>query len=409
MKVVLVNVVNKILSTGRNCFEINDILNLQGIKCWTAYSYGVKTKNSFRISSPLECKYHAFMSRLTGKQGYYSYFSTQKLINFLEKEKPDIIHLNNLHGNYLNINTLLEYLKEKKIATVITLHDCWMYTGKCTHYSNLKCYKWKTGCYECQKLKLDHNSWFLDRTKKLWKDKLEHFREIPYLAVIGVSDWITNEAKQSPFFSNAKIIKRIYNWIDLDVFKPEDISGLKKELYGDKKIYLGIASIWDDRKGLNKFIEISKKLNKDEIIILIGNIKNKKLPSNIINIPRTENIKTLVKYYNMADLFIQLSTEESFGKVVAEALSCGIQVLTNNNTANPELIPKSCGMILNSLDTELVYSSIQKMMKNIRNRNDCRTFAIKNFNKNILINQHIDLYRKLLKIKEGELSDNISY
>lgn len=398
MKVLLINVVNGILSTGRNCFEISDVLNKKGIECWTVYSYGTTSKNSVCISSKIECKFHAFMSRLTGKQGYYSYFSTKKLIGFIKKEKPDVVHLNNLHGNFVNIKTLLQYLGSIGMPTVVTLHDCWFYTGKCTHYTSIACYKWENGCNCCPKLKCDHNSWFFDRTQELWKDKLEGFRGIKNLAVVGVSDWITNEARKSPFFSDAKIIQRIYNWIDLEVFRTLDVSELKKKYFGDKKVYLGIASKWDNRKGLDKYISLSEKLTENEVIVLIGDADTDILPLNVINIPKTNDICKLVEYYNMADVLIQFSEEESFGKVVAEALACGTPVLTNNKTANPELVPESCGIVVDVLDAGTVYKAIQE----INSRNDfcCRQFAINHFDKNTLINEHIELYYRLISMKD---------
>lgn len=362
MKILIVNAVNDILSTGRFCSELKDYLIQNGHSCFVAYSTGRQTENSFQISSTIECKIHALMSRLTGMQGYFSLFSTRKLINYIKEYEPDIVQLNNLHANYIHLSKLLDYLAKKNIATVVTLHDCWFYTGKCTHYTSIQCMKWKTGCFDCPKLKDDHNSWFFDRTPVLWSEKKEKFSSISQLAVIGVSDWITNEAKQS-FLSGAKIIKRIYNGIDLAKFKPNENSQIKKKLgIMTCKIILGVASEWNNKKGLDKFINLSPELKEDERIVLVGKYKNNiKLPDNIISIPQTNNVEELVAFYSAADVFLQLSEEETFGKVVTESLACGTPVITNNKTANPELVNSTCGIVLENLDEKTIRIALDEV------------------------------------------------
>ena len=184
----------------------------------------------------------------------------------------------------------------------------------------------------------------------MWNDKKRLWLSIPNLAVVGVSDWITNEAKKSPMFKNAKIIRRIYNWIDLDVFKPANADDIR-EKYGltDKKIILGVSSAWSRKKGLDTFLKVADCLKNDEIMLLVGNMPKISLPKNVISVAATDSVNELVKYYNAADVFLQLSEEETFGKVVAEALACGTPVVTNGYTANPELVNASCGCIARDL------------------------------------------------------------
>lgn len=401
MKILIVNAVNDILSTGRFCSEVKDYLTKNGHSCFVAYATGRKTENSFCISSYIECKIHALMSRMTGMQGYFSKRSTQKLLNFIKNYQPDIVHLNNLHANYINLPRLLDYLAEKNIATLITLHDCWLYTGKCTHYTTIQCMKWKEGCFGCPKLKEDHNSWFFDNTPIMWSDKKKKFSCISNLAVIGVSEWITNEAKQS-FLGNAKIIKRIYNGIDLSTFRPVTSNGLKKELgIYDCKMILGVASAWSNKKGLDKFIELSSELESDERIVLVGKISNKtQLPSNIISIPLTNNVRKLVAFYNEADVLLQLSEEETFGKVVAEALACGTPAITNNKTANPELVNSSCGIVLEDITKQTVRQALDEVFGRGKQyySNNCVAHATQNFDKEKCVQEYLRTYLELDKM-----------
>lgn len=403
MKILQINAVNAIGSTGRSCTEMVDTLTKSGHVCYNLYSSGKSSINAICVSQKWECKYHAFMSRLTGLQGYFSYFSTGKIIRIIEEKQPDIVHLQNLHANYVNLNRLLKYLAKHDIATVVTLHDCWFFTGKCTHYTEQKCYKWQTGCSQCPKLKMDNKSWLFDRTSKMWKDKKEGFERIPRLAVVGVSDWLTNEAKQS-FLSSAKIIKRIYNWIDLSVFKPVDTETKRKELGLENKfIILGVASGWSNKKGLDVFLELAKQLSEEEIIILVGNLNTDLLPKNIMHINATNNIQELVEYYSMADIFLQMSLEETFGKVVAEALACGTPVITVDSTANGELVNDNCGVVLEKKNAVQIINAIRQIKGNGKSRycSVCRKFAKENFNMNDLISEYMDVYKRLLGRESG--------
>lgn len=179
MRVLQVNAVNAIRSTGRNCDEMSYYIKVHDGGCFTAYSDGPHTENSYRISSVFECKKHAILSRITGLQGYFSPKSTARLIDIIKEVNPDIVNLGNLHANYLNIIQLLEFLAENNIPTVLVLHDCWPFTGKCTHYTVKGCLRWQTGCFDCPSLREDNKSWLFDRTSKMWNDKKRLWLSIP--------------------------------------------------------------------------------------------------------------------------------------------------------------------------------------------------------------------------------------
>ena len=211
MKIIQVNSVYGISSTGRTTFELDEFITSQGHESYVAYGENkVIVKDIFYIGTNWDHKLHALLSRFSGLVGYFSTFYTKKFIKVIDTISPDIIHLRNLHSNYIDIPLLLSYLAKNDISTVITLHDCFFYTGKCTHYTLDNCYKWQNDCGVCPRLRKDNKSWFFDRTKKMLRDKKQLFGNIKKLAVIGVSDCITEETKK-PTLQNAVIIKRIYN------------------------------------------------------------------------------------------------------------------------------------------------------------------------------------------------------
>ncbi|MCT4789619.1 glycosyltransferase, partial [Exiguobacterium mexicanum] len=356
MRILHINAIHEEKSTGRICKEISSVAVAHGHESVVAYATGPDTGSGFRIGSSFDQKRHALLSRLSGKQGYFSKGATAELIDYIESYKPDVVHLHNLHGNYIHLETLFNWLSHTDTPTVLTLHDCWFYTGKCTHYTRSGCERWRDGCGSCPRLALDNPSWGLDRTAEMWKDKKRWFENISRLAVIGVSDWITIEARFS-FLGNAKMIRRIYNWVDLDIFYPRDTSRLRSALGLENRfVLLGVASSWDDSKGLSDFLQVAQALPEAQLL-LVGDLPDITLPVNVIHIPSTNRIEELADYYALADVFLNLSVEESFGKVTAEAMASGTPVVVLDATANPELVPPECGEVIQPQRLEAVIAA----------------------------------------------------
>ncbi len=398
MKVLQINAVYRVGSTGRNVYELHTAMQKKGIESYIGSTHMDDTdKNCYQIGSPVDWKLHGLFSRISGLQGYFSARATKRFLKYIEEIKPDIVHLNNVHANYINLPILFNYLKKNDIATVITLHDCWFYTGKCTHYTVEGCDKWKTGCGNCPNVRKDNKSWFFDRTLKMWKDKKNWYEAIPRLAVIGVSNWIIDEAKCS-ILKTATVMERIYNWIDMDLFRQVKTEKLRDTFkLNGKFVILGVASKWDNRKGLDAFIELANKLEPDKVIILVGQLIDKVLPKNIIHINATNNLNELVKLYSLADVFLQLSLQESFGKVVAEALACGTPIITVDSTANRELVSEKCGIVLPTLDIEGIKKAIHEIQEKGKEYYscECRLFAEKSFRSEKNIDEYISIYKQL--------------
>lgn len=289
-------------STGHIAEELGKLVIQNG---WESYiAYGRNTRPSFsktiKIGSKISIYFHVLITRLFDLNGFGSYFATKKLVKKIDKIKPDIIHLHNIHGYYLNIKVLFEYLKKINIPIIWTLHDCWGFTGHCSHFTAVQCNKWQSGCSRCPQKKQYPKSFF-DNSKWNYRNKEKIFSDIKNLTIVTPSKWLSEEVKKS--FLKYYNIKTINNGIDLKVFK------YTKKVFTEKKIILGIASIWTNRKGFYDFIELSKLLSEDEIIVLIGisNKQKKLLPKNIVGILRTENQQQLVEWYNRAICFLNLT------------------------------------------------------------------------------------------------------
>lgn len=402
MKIVQINAVYGIMSTGRNVMELSDFLKKEGNECITFYGgcQQPSEKDIYFMGSTLTHKIHALTSRLFSDAGRGSIIATKKLLRFLEEYKPDIVHLNNLHGNFIHINVLLEFLAKNDIPTVVHLHDCFFFTGGCMHYTSNDCFKWLVECDDCQFLQRGKNFIFSNRANRNLKNKIRLFSSIPRLAVCGVSKWTENEARRSPVFANAKIITHIYNWVDLDIFKPQspkiNDDTRKKLNIGNSPMILGVASVWGRAKGLNDFNKLAQLLT-DFTIVLVGRMPlNVNLAPNIIAVGSTESVHQLVRLYSASDVFVHLSLEETFGKVTAEALACGTPAIVYDSTASPELVSSDTGAVLKPGDIYSVAKAVTDILTAPQMSDACRTRAISLFDMSTNIRAQIKVYNDLI-------------
>lgn len=399
MKTLQVNSVSGIRSTGRTCVEMADCLNAKGHDARIAHVSGPPHENAFRIGNRLEIKAHSQFSKALGLQGYFSHFSTLKLIRRIAEFNPDVVHLRNLHSSYINLRILAEYLAREDIPTVLTLHDCWFFTGGCCYYTRQDCFRWQTGCRGCPLPRGGETGIFPAISGRIYRDKRTLFGRIPRLAVIGVSDWITSAAEKS-LLSRAKIVRRIYNWIDTDVFRPVDAARQRKKLGLEGKfVIMGAASRWSGRKGLEKFIGLSKLVPGGTAILLVGGAKSgARFPGNVVRLEETHDAGELARCYSAADVFLQFSADEAFGKVTAESLACGTPVIVNNSTANPELAAPGAGYVMESNEPRSAVPYLLEIMKNGKQSysDNCVRFAGKAFSMKDRIEDYLKVYRELI-------------
>lgn len=293
---------------------------------------------------------HVILNTVLDRQGYGSYFVTKKIVKRLRAEKPDIIHLHNLHGYYINLPVLFEYLsKDFKGKVFWTFHDCWPFTGHCAHFSAIGCGKWKKGCYKCPNKMVYPVSLFLDASKKNYEDKKKMFCGLENLTIITPSEWMAEQINQS--FFRQYPVKVINNGIDLKTFfyrKNGDVLFDKYNIAKGKKIISGVASIWSKYKGMGDFLSLAKILPADYQIVLAGlsRRQRKNLPANITGILRTDNRDELAMLYSVSDIFINPSLEESFSLVTVEAIACGTPVIVLDTSAVKELVCDDNGIVL---------------------------------------------------------------
>ena len=302
-----------------------------------------------KIGNSLSFWIHVAINTVFDRQGYGSYFVTKKLVKCIKKEKPDMIHLHNLHGYYLNLPVLFDYLNNEFEGEVFwTFHDCWPFTGHCPHFAAAGCGKWKEGCYQCPSKKEYPISLFLDASRKNYREKKQMFCGLKKLTIITPSDWMAGWIKDS--FMGKYPVKVINNGIDLKTFsyRPDSKILEKYQIPTEKKILLGVASVWDKRKGLQDFFELAQKLPEEYVVVLVGLSKPQigKLLPNMIGIERTENREELAAIYSMAHIFINPSVEESFSLVTVEAFACGTPVIVLDTSAVKELVCKDNGIVL---------------------------------------------------------------
>lgn len=359
MKVLQINSVCGKGSTGRIVVQISDYLNRHGVDNYIAYGFGKSDRpNTFCFGNSMDAHLHSFMSRKLGWQGKMSHIPTWSLIRYMERINPDIVHLHNIHGHYLNYKMLFQYLKKKNFQVVWTFHDCWPITGKCAHFTEVRCEKWKTGCFDCPQLDRYPDS-ERDRTCKSYLEKKRAFTSIPNLHIVTVSNWLKSVVEAS-FLCEADV-QCIYNGVDTERFSFHKSSIREKYHLQDKFIILSVASVWNKGKGLEQFITLSKRLREDEIIVLIGVAPNQQkcLPENVIGIPEVSDQTVLVQWYSAADVYINLSIEETFGLVVTEAMACGTPAIVMNSTACPELVDSDTGFVVEPLESDAVQDAIE--------------------------------------------------
>lgn len=405
MKIVQINETCGTGSIGRTTFELADYLNQNGHTCTVYHSLGDPRYHfSKKISGRFDQIMHSILSRLTGLQGYFSYIPTLSLVRKLKKELPDVVHLRNLHSNYINLPILLRFLAKEKIATVVTLHDCWFYTGKCTYYVPANCNKWKDSCGKCPLLKIDNvnPTLFFDRTAKSLADKAKLFSSIEKLYIVGVSKWVTKEASMS-HFKNRKLAT-IYNWIDSSIFRNRTDTRAIREtlnLQNSDFIVLMVTTGISNKKGYREMVKLAKYFENQKhmkLIVVGRNRQNLELPANLIHVEHTHDAIELSRYYSLANVCLNTTQYETFGKVTAESLCCGTPVIVYNNTASPELVGERCGYVVRKKDDiEAIIEAIELIKKNGKRYYSkyCVEFAEAKFNKEKNIKAYIDLYQEL--------------
>lgn len=390
-------------STGRIAEQIAMKAKEHGWECYHAHGGRYVGKSLFptiQVSSKYDNYVHALMGEYFGMHGLGSSISTKHFVEKIKEINPDVIHLHNIHGYYLNYKVLFEYLAEAKTPVVWTLHDCWSFTGHCTHFDNAGCYKWKTECGDCPLQMAQYKSRLIDRSRKNYLLKKQLYSNLTNVTIVPVSHWLENIVVQS-------ILKRfqvrvIQNGIDLSVFKPTENKIREKfDILDDKFLVVGVLGSGFDEKGKEEFVELSKQDNLQIVLVGLTDDDKKGLPNNIIQLGRTSSQSELAEFYSAADVMMNPTYNDTFPTINIEALACGTPVVTYKTGGSPEILDENTGIVVERGDVHGLKKAIEIIRANGKQSytRSCRERAVKHFNKDERYEDYVQLYENILKKK----------
>ena len=386
-------------STGK----ISEQIGLQAIdNGWDSYIiHGPRYKNPSKLKSIQSVSLyqetiHVLQSLLFDRHGLGSYRSTKKLLETIDEIKPDVVHLHNIHGYYINYKLLFQYLAKREIPIVWTLHDCWAFTGHCAHFDSINCKKWMKCCHSCPSIQKYPKSLIFDRSRRNFLLKKELYQSLKKLTVIPVSDWLSGLVSSSILKEFPRIT--IHNGIDLEIFKYRKSNLRHKFHLEDQCVLLGVASAWSDSKGLQEFTKLSQVPGYTVILIGVQQKLKSHLPSNMIAIERTDNQISLAEYYSLADVYVNPTYNDTFPTVNLEALACGTPVVTYRTGGSPEAIEGDTGYVVDKGNFEMLLSTIEHVRKQGKSHfmANCRLLAEKKYNMYTQYNEYIKLYNDII-------------
>ena len=403
-KLLQINVVANSGSTGKIAEQIGLLAKNKGWDCYMAYgrwSYN-STLKLYQIGNKKDVYVHGLKSLLLDKHGLGSKKATYALIDEIKRINPDIIHLHNIHGYYLNLPIICNFLANLGKPIVMTLHDCWTVTGHCVHFQDIGCNKWIDGCHHCPNLKGYPKSLWIDNSNNNWAIKKESFQKIlPLLTVVPVCNWLSDIVAQS-YLKEAKR-NVIVNGIDLNVFKPFiDVLPLKANYQLENKfIILAVSNGWNSTKGYEDILWLRDRLPDEYVFVMVGVSpkQQKNLRKGIVGICRTENVSQLAELYSMADVFLNPTYQDTLPTVNIEALACGTPIIGYNTGGSADIIDDMVGMLVERGDKDMMLSAIQKLRSIGKEcyRNRCREKALALFDNQKCYQNYLDLYNDLLE------------
>lgn len=398
MRVAFVNSVAGFGSTGHIVYDLSRIPGVQG-RIYFGRKKNDTDADTFRVTELPGNFRHCVMTFLMDRQGFCNQKETEKMVGNLKEFRPDLVHLHNLHGFYLNCPTLFEYLKESGVPVVWTMHDCWPFTGHCAHYDSLNCTQWKTGCTASCPGALKYPFTF-NRTQVpvMYEKKKELFTSLPVkqMTIAAPSSWLGAQLKES--FLSAYPVRVIHNGIRLDTFRPTASSFRAEHHLEDLQILLAVASSWDRSKGLEDLRKFSSSLKDHQKLVVVGLRKEQMRgfdTSRSILLERTENVHQLCEIYSSADLLLNLTYEDTFPTVNLEAQACGCPVLTYRTGGSPESITDQTGIVVEKGNLNQVISLVQAMDSGAsdQERRACRRNALR-FDHQNMLNSYRNLYEE---------------
>lgn len=322
----------------------------------------------YRIGNERDVYIHGVLSRLTDRHGLYSSDATKKLIEKIREYDPDIIHIHNVHGYYVNYQLLFSFLKNEYAMKeghriIWTLHDCWTFTGHCVHFEYAGCMRWKEGCHDCPEKKQYPASLLLDNSKDNYRLKKEAFNGIRNLTIVTPSEWLKDRVKES-FLKEYPVIT-VPTGIDLNVFKEQKTGIRERYGIGEKTLLLGVANPWRERKGFDDFLKLADAAGDNTVIAMVGlnksQVSRASAHRNIITVMKTDSIREMAEWYSAADIYVNLTYEDTFPTTNLEAMACGTPVITYRAGGSPEALTEESGIVTEVGDIEGVLKAVREL------------------------------------------------
>ncbi len=389
MKILQINSTCGYGSTGRIAVNILEAVEKSGGEGLIAYGRNQAPDGvaAYKIGLELGVRWHGTVSRFTDRHGMYSASATRRLVKKIREYDPDIIHLHNIHGYYLHLPTLFSFLKTCDKPVVWTLHDCWTFTGHCAYFSYQGCDRWQTGCYNCPLKKEYPQSFLLDNSKKNWLQKKSLFTSLSNVTLVCPSQWLADLVSKS--YLHAFPVRVIPNGIDLKIFKPTPGDFREKHGLSGKQIILGVASVWEPRKGLEDFFRLHEHLSPHQQIVLVGlsSTQLSALPDGIIGICRTDSAEDLARLYTTADVFFNPTYEDNYPTTNLEAIACGTPVITYRTGGSPESVAEGNGFVVAQGDLDGVLAALS-MVDGVA--------SMPQLDATLRCREYVDLYKELL-------------
>lgn len=391
-------VIKENTSTGKIMRTLGELAQAAGWESYVAYSRardGVPPHSSLLVpvGNKADLLLHWVATRLFDAHGLASRLATRRFVARLRELNPDVIHIHNIHGYFLNYKILSRALAQMGKPVVWTVHDCWLYTGHCYHYASAGCERWKTGCHHCPQKKAFPASRLLDRSRRNWEDKKKAFCSIPGLTLVTVSRWMKGEIARS--FLGGVRCEVIHNGIDLDTFRPSP-SAETALAYGT--YYLAVASIWLPEKGLQDLEKLSSVLDADERLVVVGKRPSRhRFPRNVVCLERTADAAALAALYTEAVALVNPTWQDNYPTVNMEAIACGTPVVSYRTGGSPESITPQTGRVVEQGDVEGLAEALHAIRRQGKEHfsEACRSYALAHFRAQDRFNDYIQLYESL--------------
>lgn len=405
MKIAQVDVNFQHSSTGKIVADLMSGLTRNGHEVIACYGRGPNTHlpNVHKIASSWEVAVHALATRVTGLTGIYSPLATQNLIRTLADFQPDVVHLHDLHGYFLNISTLVAYLKRVRVPVVWTFHSEFMYTGKCGYAFD--CTRWQSECHHCPRLREYPISWHFDFTTRMFREKRDMFKDFPHLTLAAPSEWLAERIRRSVIAGSHKV-HVIYNGLDDTVFVPGNRAQIKERLgISQKKMVLAVGSnLMSELKGGHWVVQLATQMQTEDVLFVMIGVGNTPttLPKNVTAIAQVTNQQLLADYYSAADVLLLTSARETFSMVTAESLACGTPVIGFDSMAPKEVAPSGYGQFVAYGDAHGLRKLLDQTLRGtslLKEPYECAAFARARYAKSAMVTRYTAIYEQVTHVR----------